>query len=405
VAELMAIDTASLREASELIHGSAPAEEQLEAIMAISRAVAESGALTDTLDQIAKAAAGLVRAKAAAIILRASESDTGLAVAGAYGVTSGYADYLNRERPLEVGKGPSGTAAQSGHPFAVPDMQLEPLARPWRQSAEREGFRGMVSVPLKPREGRVIGVLNAYRAEPGPWAQGDIDLLQALADHAAIAIRTANLLDDSRRQIAGLSLLVRSLRAQGHEHSNRLHAIYGLLTLGEVEQARRLIGAVEDSYYSAYAHVTARIENPVVAGFLVAEAAIARHSGIQIRVDRRSRLTELPAKVTDLDAITLIGNLLHNAVEAVAAMPASRRRVAIRLSQSRQVTTVNVRDWGPGIDEDILKRVCESYYTTKEGHSGIGLSLVHSIVNRANGRITIERPPGGGTEISVQVPS
>ena len=400
----VAVESATLRRSIMPVQRSASAEEQLEAIMAVSRAVAEGGALSDTLDQIAQAAAGMLRAKAAAIILRASEWDPGLAVAGSNGLTPRYADYLNRERPLEVGKGPSGTAVQTGLPFAVADMLREPLARPWRANAEREGFRGLISVPLKLHDGRVIGVLNAYRAQPGPWAQGDIDLLQALGDHAAIAIRTAALLDDSRRQVDGLSLLVRSLRAQGHEHSNRLHAIYGLLTLGEVGQARRLIGAVEDSYYTAYSHVTARIDNPVIAGFLIAEATIARHSGIQVAVDRRSRFGDLPSMITELDAITLLGNLLHNAVEAVATMPASRRRIAVRLSQKGGLSTISVRDWGTGIEEEAIERIFESYYTTKEGHSGIGLSLVRSVVNRANGRITIERPAGGGAKITVEVP-
>lgn len=383
----------------------ASAEEQLKAIMAVSRAVAEGGALPDTLDHIAKAAAGMLRAKAAAIILRDNQRDTGLAVAGSYGLTPRYADYLNRQRPLEVGQGPSGTAVQTGLPFAVADMQRDPIARPWRESAEREGFRGLIAVPLKLDDGSVIGVLNAYRTQPGPWAQGEIDLLQALGDHAAIAVRTASLLDDSRRQVDGLSLLVRSLRAQGHEHSNRLHAIYGLLTLGEVAQARQLIGAVEDSYHTAYSHVTARIDNPVIAGFLIAEATIARHSGIQVAIDRRSRFGDLPAMITELDAITLLGNLLHNAVEAVALMPASRRKITIRLSQKKGLSTISVRDWGPGIDEEALKRIFEVYYTTKDGHSGIGLSLVRSVVSRAHGQITIEHPVGGGTRITVEVPA
>lgn len=372
--------------------------------MAVSRAVAEGGALPETLNHIAKAAAGLLRAKAAAIILRSNEWGPGLAVAGSYGLTPHYAEYLNLERPLEIGHGPSGMAVHSGMPVAVADMESDPIARPWRKNAQREGFRGMIAVPLKMEDGSVIGVLNAYRAQPRIWVESEIELLQALADHAAIAVRTAALLDDSRRQVNGLSLLVRSLRAQGHEHSNRLHAIYGLLTLGEVEQALRLISAVEDSYHSAYSHVTARIDNPVIAGFLIAEATIARHSGIQISVDRRSRFAELPPTITELDAITLLGNLVHNAVEAVALMPTSRRKVTVRLSQKDGISTFSVRDWGRGIEGDTLQRIFDAYYTTKEGHSGIGLSLVRSVVSRANGRITVEHPAGGGARITAEVP-
>jgi len=96
-------------------------------------------------------------------------------------------------------------------------------------------------------QGLVMCVLNAYRAEPSTWTQREIDLLQLLADHAAIAIRTAHLLDDSRRQINGLSLMVRSLRAQTHEHSNRLHAIYGLLLIGETLDALARSSYLDDT--------------------------------------------------------------------------------------------------------------------------------------------------------------
>jgi sensor histidine kinase regulating citrate/malate metabolism len=250
-----------------------------------------------------------------------------------------------------------------------------------------------------------IGVLNVYRGDAMQWTQEEIDLLTALADHAAIAIRTANLLDESRRQVDGLSLLVRSLRAQAHEHSNRLHAIYGLLTYGEVEQAKRLIAQLEDAYHSSYAHVTVRIENAVVAGFLLSEAAVAQQSGILVHVDRRSRLRELPRRLSELDAVTLIGNLVHNAVEAVADMPRTRRRVTVRISQSPSETLICVRDWGGGLDPEVAARIFDSFTTTKQGHSGIGLSLVRTIATRAGGRIDVQQPASGGLSVTVAFPA
>jgi signal transduction histidine kinase len=103
--------------------------------------------------------------------------------------------------------------------------------------------------------------------------------------------------------------------------------------------------------------------------------------------------------------VTLLGNLVHNAVEAVAVMPSSRRKVTIRLSQKDGVSTFSVRDWGGGIDPAAEARIFDAYHTTKAGHSGIGLSLVRSVASRANGRILIDRPVGGGVRITVEVPA
>src|SRR5579884_3952278 len=327
--------------------------------MAVSAAVAEAADLDETLAQIACAAATTIGAKACAIYLRESEVDDELTVVASYGLSATYVRHLNSLQPLVVGHGPSGLAIHRAQPILIEDILSDPLCVPWRALAREENVRAMMSVPLRSRGSFVMGGLNAYREEPGPWTAAEADLLSLLADHAAIAIRTAHLLDHTRRQVEGLSLMVRSLRAQGHEHSNRLHAIYGLLTLGEAEQARRMIASIEESYHSMYGRVTGRIENATLAGFLVAESAIALQSGIRLSVDARSRLAALPPALDDLDAVTVLGNLIHNAVEAVSEMPPARRRVTILVLARSGSTVFRVRDWGPGIEPEAARQIFE----------------------------------------------
>jgi anti-sigma regulatory factor (Ser/Thr protein kinase) len=375
--------------------------DQLAAVMAVSAAVAEAGDLDETLTQIARTAASLVGAKACAVYLRESEIDEKLTVVASYGLSERYVHHLNELQPLVVGHGPSGLAIHRAEPIQIDDIQSDALCEPWRPVAVQERVRAMLSVPLRSKGSFVMGGLNAYREEPGPWTRAEVDLLSLLCDHAAIAIRTAHLLDHTRRQVEGLSLMVRSLRAQGHEHSNRLHAIYGLLALGEVKMARQMIASIEEGYHSIYGRATTRIENATLAGFLVAESVIALQSGIRLTVDARSRLSKLPPGLDDLDAVTVLGNLIHNAVEAVTEMSPSRRRIAILVLERSGKTVLRVRDWGQGVDAQAAARMFERDYTTKSGHSGIGLSLVESIVKRCRGDIDVESPRGGGASITV----
>lgn len=375
----------------------------LDGIMAVSRAVAEGKALDDTLTEIARTAALLAGAKAAAIVLRDGESTNGLAVAGAYGLSEEYASELNRIRPMELGRGASGLAAATGRPVEIADVFTDPVFAPWRNLAEREGYCAFVSVPLRLGNGaRVIGVLNVYRGSPGPWSRAHVALLMSLADHAAIAIQTAQLLDESRRQVRGLSLVVRSLRTQGHEHANLVHALTGLLAIGEHEEARKLIASADERYRSTAAEVGEGIENAVVSGFLLTEAVIAGNAGIELRVDRRSRLRTTPARLSDLDVITVLGNLVHNAVEAVDAMPASRRRVSVLVSDRHGALLMRVRDWGPGIPEAIAAEMFRPGWSTKPDHVGVGLAVARSVVQRAGGALTVERhAPGVALTASV----
>jgi signal transduction histidine kinase len=313
-----------------------------------------------------------------------------MVIAGSHGLGERYQEDVNATMPIEIGKGPSGVAAASAKPVVVEDVLIDDLFAPWRGFAKRGRYRATLSVPLR-LDRRVIGVLNVYRAKPGPWSQHDVDLASLLADHAAIAVRTADLLDKTRRQVDGLSLMVRSLRAQAHEHANRLHAIYGLLVLGEVREAQRMIATVEDGYHSTYATVIGRIENPAIAGLLVAEAAVARESGIDLAIDRRSRLRELPEGLSDLDAVTILGNLMHNAIDAVAGCPRSRRRVRVKLTQRHGETNIAVRDWGRGIAPEHLEHLFDRDFTTKPGHDGLGLHLVAALVTRTGGTLNLER--------------
>jgi signal transduction histidine kinase len=379
---------------------------QLAAIMAVSRAVAEGRALEETLTTIAEAGASMAKAEAAAIVLRESESATGLAVAGSYGLSPAYAEELNRVRPIELGHGPSGMAAAARRPVPVSDVFKDPIFGPWRNLAAREHYRAMVSVPLQLGSGRrVIGVLNAYRRVPGDWSTDQIELLSTLADHAAIAIQTAQLLDESRRQVRGLSLVVRSLRAQGHEHANLVHAIYGLLAIDEVDEARQLIAQADDHYRLAHEQVSANIENTLVAGFLLAETAIAGNGGVSLEIDPSSSLWAVPPTLTDLDVITILGNLIHNASEAVLGAEERRRRVSVLISDADGRLVIRVRDWGPGIAPGGEQQIFTAGFSTKKDHVGVGLSLVRGIVQRAGGKISVDTGISPGAAFEVRIPA
>jgi signal transduction histidine kinase len=377
---------------------------QLEAITSISRAVAEGLDLADTLNVICRKAAELLDAAPVAIVLRAEVSESGLVVAGSYGLSENYLDHLNRSQPIELGRGPTGLAVQEARPVCVSDVQLDPLFSPWRELAMSENVRALVTMPLRLGD-RVIGVLNTYRRKPGPWSQADLNVLAFIADHAAIAVRIAQLLDESRRQVRGLSLMVRSLRGQAHEHQNHLHAIYGMLATDDIAAARRMAMLAEGYYHSAHTAIAPRIENPVVAGFLMAERVSAAHAGIALSIDRRSRLAEARPPLSDLDYITILGNLLHNSMDALVGAPPGRRRISVRLSQDARRTVLRVRDWGCGMAPEQVERAFSRAFSTKPDHTGFGLSIVRGIVTRVHGTIAVEHPRGRGVAFTVTIPA
>ena len=69
-----------------------------------------------------------------------------------------------------------------------------------------------------------------------------------------------------------------------------------------------------------------------------------------------------------------------------------------------QLLEFRISDTGPGIPQELRKRVLESFFTTKEGGTGLGLSIAHGVVRGHEGRIRIEDRPGGGTMVAVELP-
>lgn len=368
------------------------------AMLPVSRAVLGGGPLSDVLDRIAAQAAGVVPGADRASILLVAGSTHTFRLGGSYGLSARYREQLATGKArLRPGEGPSGVAYVRRTVVVVSDVTVDPVVTSWarRDIAREEGYGAIVSFPLI-IDDQFVGTLNLYRKDPGAWPEDQVRVLAFFADHAACAVRTAQLLDQRNRQVVALRRLMRALREQTHEHANRLHAISGLLALDEVDEARDLVQRLEEANAEVRTTLDARIHVPVVAGLVLADTVAAAQRGISLRVDRRSSLHGLPAMLSDTQVVTILGNLLDNAFDAVADASPERRTVRLLIDDTGDRTLLEVADRGPGLDID-ARSVFERGSTTKDGHGGVGLALVHEAVTAAMGSITVETGAGGTT--------
>ena len=100
-------------------------------------------------------------------------------------------------------------------------------------------------------------------------------------------------------------------------------------------------------------------------------------------------------------------NILINAEHAVR-VGASPRRIAVttELDDIRGIASVTVRDSGPGVPDDVLPRVFEPFYTTKEvgRGTGLGLAITYGIIQEHGGTVIASNVPGGGAVFTVDLP-
>jgi GAF domain-containing protein/anti-sigma regulatory factor (Ser/Thr protein kinase) len=368
------------------------------AMLPVSHAVLAGGPLSAILDRIAAQAADVVEGADRASILLVAGVDHSFRLGGSHGLSPTYRTHLSTgTAKLRPGEGPSGVAYVRRCPVIVSDVTTDPVVTNWtyRDYTREEDYGAIASLPLI-IDDQFVGTLNLYRREAGPWSAEQVQVLTFFADHAACAVRTAQLLDQRNKQVLALRRLTRALREQTHEHANRLHAISGLLALDEVDEARELVEGLEEANAEVRSALDARIQVPVVAGLVLADTVAAAQRGISLRIDDNSSLRALPPMLSDTQVVTILGNLLDNAFDAVAEARAERRTVQLLIDDSGGRTIIEVTDRGPGIDGD-LTTIFDRGRTTKDGHEGVGLALVQEAVNAAMGAIAVDSDNEGTT--------
>ena len=139
-----------------------------------------------------------------------------------------------------------------------------------------------------------------------------------------------------------------------------------------------------------------RIQVPTLAGLVLAETVAAAQREITLAIDESSYLRRLPAVLSDTQVVTIVGNLLDNAFDAVANMPLERRHVRLLIAEDDGRTLIEVSDRGEGLPSGEVA-LFDRGVSTKAGHEGLGLALVGEAVTAARGTIEVERQAEGST--------
>ena len=149
--------------------------------------------------------------------------------------------------------------------------------------------------------------------------------------------------------------------------------------------------------------MTQRISDTAVSSLCIAKTSLAAESGVALEIAPDSHLGALdPALATDV--ITLLGNLIDNAVDVSVGAAPAKVTVAIK---DHEDLVISVADSGPGVPEHLRESIFARGVTSKPdapGGRGIGLALVRLVSAQHGGAVEVSDGPSGGALFVVRLP-
>ena len=301
-----------------------------------------------------------------------------------------------------------------------------------RALSERWQIRSALFVPFVAHD-ETLGLLAVTGTRPRRWSEAHVEVAEALAAQAAVAVENARLYEEARAALSELKnaqariihnekMAVLGTFASGlaHEVRNPLNSISLQLSvlerriarceatlagqMAEVvdvirEEIRRLEVLVEDfllfSRTDRIQYRPAQLDDIVgeVVNLMAPEAAANR---VEVRQESDGAVPRMRMDAEKMKQVVI--NLVRNAVEA---MPRGGT-VEVRTAMSGGRAQLVVTDDGPGLPTDV--DVFQLFVTTKPKGTGLGLSIVQQIVLQHGGEIDAGRGPGGGARFTIALP-
>ncbi|WP_370606637.1 sensor histidine kinase [Citrobacter werkmanii] len=204
------------------------------------------------------------------------------------------------------------------------------------------------------------------------------------------------------QRLDGMVNYADALRERSHEFMNKLHVILGLLHLKSYKQLENYILKTANNYQEEIGSLLGKIKSPVIAGFLLSKINRTSDLGHSLVISNESQLPENSNEDQIAVLITVLGNLIENALEALGQEPGGE--ISVSLHYRHGWLHCEVNDDGPGIVPEHIEHIFEKGVSSKGTERGVGLALVKQQVESVGGNISVESEPGVFTQFFVQLP-
>lgn len=270
--------------------------------------------------------------------------------------------------------------------------------------------------------GKTLGAVTIQSSEERAFSEDDITTLLTMAEHLAVAINNAHLVEELKEahneilrnkvfealttasteaihwignKTLPISLTVARLREEIADGSVDVESLKEDLDM--ISESAAQIIQVKEQLIGAVREMKPR---PVLIADALQTAAFQRgipQTSIEVDIDPSAAYV-----IADSTQLTrAFGNLLQNAAEAGA----KHIKVTARATEERGVLEIDIEDDGAGMKDEIQRKVWSPFFTTRGvSHHGLGLPAAMHVVSQSQGRIALVSEEGKGTTIAIFLP-
>jgi len=397
--------------------GEACAARELQAVLAVSRALTGKLDLDHVLSVAVSEVARIVGAEGSSVLL--IDPETG---GMTFHVAAGPGAEAAKTIPLPPGAGICGHVAATGEPLIVNNAQNDPRFYSRVDKTTGVVTRSILCVPLRSSE-RLWGVLELINKREGSgFEEHDLRVAEAIAAQIALGLANAHLHAEVVRK--------ERMAAVGQTVSGLAHCVKNILNgirSGSAVIDRCLKAGDFDKLTEGW--LTVRKNNDMLSNLVLDMLSLARDSkfhpfptdvndlaeqicgllaerarqgGVSVTCTPAPKLAEIMTDPTQLYRCLL--NLVSNSVEACG--PGSRVHVRVYQAKGRDRVTLSVLDDGAGIAPEHRARLFEEFFTTKGSRgTGLGLPVTRKLIRGMGGKITFHSVVGRGTRFVIALPT
>jgi signal transduction histidine kinase len=318
---------------------------------------------------------------------------------------------------LPLGKGLAGYVAKTGEIVNIPDAYNDPRFNP--EVDKKTGYRtnNMLTMPMRNRDGKIIGVFQMLNKRGGPFTPQDEEFLNALSIHASIAIENARMAQEMVNN-ERLSAVGRMASTIIHDIKNpmgtlRVYAQVMKKKSGNEEAAKmademihqvdRFVNMAQEILDFSRGVSATNMENvvfeDVMEGVLMfIEKDLTKHN---VKLDKKLNFKGT-VKLDQDKMVRVFYNIASNARDA---MP-NGGALTVSTEDIGGTVKIEFTDTGTGMPEEVKRRIFEPFVTYGKKHgTGLGMSIVKKVIDDHKGKIEIDSELGKGTTIRMILPS